>query len=401
MRGRALAIAVGVAVVIVLIVMIVEAAGRDQNAVPSATAQAIPVVLPLAASTTTGSVATVLLPMGHLDDPTNTFWELFVRTAGSSRWRLRTPPGVADNGGLVLAVPPSGGWTAGFLTSQDLTFSPISRSTDQGLHWQAGQLPAGLVHAPDTLASAGASQLALVGEQGQTVLSSDGNLSVWTTLTTRQALSRSIPQCALTGITAVAVGPSGRPLLGLACGSRGSPLTVVEGSTGVSGTGARWTPVGPDLGSGGSGVSTTALRLEQTASGTAMLVEEQTPRATSLVAFWGQGTAISWRQSPRLAVPAGWTVEATGIGGGAGQGETVLLGSGSRRTVEVIAGPGSTWDELPAAPASTAVVATVGTETDAMVAAGSLLTVWAWSPGQGSWHRTAATTVAIPYGSSS
>jgi hypothetical protein len=143
------------------------------------------------------------------------------------------------------------------------------------------------------------------------------------------------------------------------------------------------------------------LRLEQTASGTAVLVEEQTGASTSLVALWGQGTALTWQQSSRLAVPAGWTVEATGIGGGAGQGETVLLGSGDRRTVEVMAGPGSAWEQLPAAPASTAVVATVGTETDAMVSSGSLLTVWAWSPGQPSWRRTAATTVAIPYGSSS
>jgi hypothetical protein len=400
MRGRALAIALGCAVVIVALVVVVTRAG-ERHATSVDAAGTEPVTLPLASSTTTGSAATVLLPMGHLDDPTNAFWELFVRAAGSSRWRLRTPPGVADNGGLVLAVPPSGGWTAGFLTSQDLTFSPISRSTDQGLHWQAGQLPAGLVHAPDSLASGGGSQLALVGEHAQTVLSSDGNLSAWSTLATRGSVGRSLPGCDLTGITAVAVGPAGRPLLGLACGSAGSALTVVEGSTGASGTGGRWTPVGPDLESIGPGVSTTVLRLEQTASGTAMLVKEQDTRSTSLVAFWGQGTAIAWQHSPRLVVPAGWTVEATGIGGGAGQAETVLLGSGTRRIVDVIAGPGSTWEELPAAPASTAVVATVGAETDAMVASGSLLTVWAWSAGQGSWHRTAVTTVAIPYGSSS
>ena len=33
----------------------------------------------------------------------NNFWQLFIRPAGSTRWKLVTPPGTADNGGLVLA----------------------------------------------------------------------------------------------------------------------------------------------------------------------------------------------------------------------------------------------------------------------------------------------------------
>jgi hypothetical protein len=33
----------------------------------------------------------------------NNFWQLFVRPAKSAAWRLATPPGVASNGGLVLA----------------------------------------------------------------------------------------------------------------------------------------------------------------------------------------------------------------------------------------------------------------------------------------------------------
>jgi hypothetical protein len=400
MRGRALAIALGIAVVVVAVVVIVTRAG-ERHATSVDSAGTGPVILPLASSTTTGSAATVLLPMGHLDDPTNTFWELFVRAAGSSRWRLRTPPGVADNGGLVVSSPPTGPLTAGFLTSQALTFSPVSQSSDLGVHWSAGQLPAGLVHAPDSLASGGGSLLALVGEHGQTVLSGGGTLSSWSTLATRGSVGRSVPGCDLTGITAVAVGPSGRPLLGLACGSAsGQRVAVVEGSAGASGTtGGRWSPVGPNLGS--DGTASTVLRLQQTASGTALLVEEQANASTSLVAFWGQGTAIAWRRSAALTVPTGWHVEATGIGGEAGQGATVLLGSGNRRMVDVMAGPGTAWQQLPAAPASTAVVATVGTDTDAIVASGSLLTVWTWSPGQGSWHRTAVTTVAIPYGSSS
>ena len=33
----------------------------------------------------------------------NNFWQLFMRPAGTTRWKLVTPPGTADNGGLVLA----------------------------------------------------------------------------------------------------------------------------------------------------------------------------------------------------------------------------------------------------------------------------------------------------------
>ena len=40
----------------------------------------------------------------------NNFWQLFVRPAGTGSWRLVTPPGVATNGGLVVASPGAGRW---------------------------------------------------------------------------------------------------------------------------------------------------------------------------------------------------------------------------------------------------------------------------------------------------
>ena len=33
----------------------------------------------------------------------NNFWQLFVRPARSDRWQLVTPPGMASNGGFILA----------------------------------------------------------------------------------------------------------------------------------------------------------------------------------------------------------------------------------------------------------------------------------------------------------
>ena len=70
--------------------------------------------------------------------------------------------------------------TAGFLPSADLTFSPVARSTDGGRSWSPGALPTALVRVPDALTvSTSGRLLALVGEEGQTVLSSPGGLSRW------------------------------------------------------------------------------------------------------------------------------------------------------------------------------------------------------------------------------
>src|SRR6202034_3958637 len=61
----------------------------------------------ISASTTTPTESSVLIAMGHLQDPSNTFWEVFLKPAGTASWVLHTPPGVASNGGLVLAASPS------------------------------------------------------------------------------------------------------------------------------------------------------------------------------------------------------------------------------------------------------------------------------------------------------
>ena len=44
-----------------------------------------------------------IVAMGGPAAGENQFWELLARPAGSTRWELVTPPGVADNGGLVAA----------------------------------------------------------------------------------------------------------------------------------------------------------------------------------------------------------------------------------------------------------------------------------------------------------
>jgi hypothetical protein len=107
-----------------------------------------PPAIPLTASASTAAATWAALPMGDLGDPVNTFWQLVTLTAGSSRWKLTTPPGVATNGGLAVSLPPSGSVLAGFGPSQDLLFSPVAESTDAGATWLPGASPVASLRSP-------------------------------------------------------------------------------------------------------------------------------------------------------------------------------------------------------------------------------------------------------------
>jgi hypothetical protein len=175
--------------------------------------------------------SSVILATGHLDDPANTLWQLFLRPAGSASWSLSTPPGVADNGGLVVAAPTSGPLTAGFLTSADLKFSPVAQTPDGGRTWLPGSLPAALIAAPDAIgAGAGTDLWAIVS--GEKVEASTGDLSTWHPVVTTHDLATSVPGCpavAATAVvaTAVAAGPVGQPLLGVGC-AHGKQIGVLR-----------------------------------------------------------------------------------------------------------------------------------------------------------------------------
>ena len=95
--------------------------------------------------TTTGTWAVAV--MGGSAAEHDNFWQLFVRPAATGRWRLATPPGVASNGGLVVASPGGRSVVAGFRPSQDLSFSPLATTHDNGTAWTPGLLDAALADA--------------------------------------------------------------------------------------------------------------------------------------------------------------------------------------------------------------------------------------------------------------
>jgi hypothetical protein len=353
--------------------------------------------MPITASATTPTGSSMLIAMGHLKQPANTFWELFLRVAGKTSWVLDTPPGVASNGGLVASAPTAGPLTVGFLISADLKFSPVARASNDGTTWSGGELPSPLAPTPDALAVGPTGEtLALVGKAGERIVMS-GDLSTWHTVTTRKALARAISTCAWQRVTAVAYTAQSQPLLGLACARAGEiGILVPTNSSSVQPSG--WRNIGPSLQTGVGAAS--VVRLETTATGPVGLAQLGSATQMSLVAFWGQGSTDQWSQSRALPVPKGWTVRATATGGGAGQGVAVLLGSGQQRRVDEVTGPGTPWVTVADPPPGASGVSDVGTEIDTFVVTGSNLAIWAWTPGSVDWRRTATIVVPVPYGSS-
>ena len=99
-----------------------------------------PLSLATSLDTATGTWAVAV--MGGSAASHNNFWQLFVRPTGTSKWRLVTPPGVASNGGLVVAGPGAGPVVAGFRPSQDLSYSPLATTHDNGTAWTPAILDA-------------------------------------------------------------------------------------------------------------------------------------------------------------------------------------------------------------------------------------------------------------------
>jgi hypothetical protein len=346
---------------------------------------------PLATSLVTAQGSWATMVMGGSAASENNFWQLVFRLPGTSTWSLVTPPGVADNGGLVAAGS-AASLLIGFRPSQDLAFSPLASSGDDGKQWTAGLLNASLANVPDALSiGAGGQDLALLSNGTVDLGSRQGS---WSTLTTLKALAASAPgrECGLQDVTAVSFWGDGSYVVAGNCTRPGVAGIFRD-------TGGTWEAAGPEL---PAGQRVQLLRL----SGTAALLQA----GPELLATWWNGT--QWSQ-PQVLANAG-TVRASGFGPG-GSTAWVLLSGG--RAATVIFGDNGGWSELPRVPSQTAVLAaadagsvkrtaavpTGGTRPpgswEALAVSGSRLTVWSLEAA--SWSKTQVIYVPIKYGSSS
>lgn len=319
------------------------------------------------------------------------FWQLFVRPAGTTRWKLATPPGVADNGGLVMADAGGRSLIAAFRPSQYLTYTPLAVTRDGGQAWAtAGPLDAALADDPDALAAApGDERLLALLTTGTAKLASPG-YARWTTLVTRRALAATAAgrRCGLDSLTAAAFTVSGAPMVAGSC--------IRPGTSGIftSQDGA-WQAAGPALPAELARERVAVLRLTRTPAGTAALLEAGTGPATTLFAGWRTGSSGHWTLSPPVKL-GGAKLTSTSFGPG---GAAAIILNGTH--AETITGPGGTWRPLPGLPAGTATL-TPGPAGgfSALAVHRAKLTIWQLGSGTTPWRATQVLKVPIQFGSS-
>jgi hypothetical protein len=327
--------------------------------------------------------------MGGLAARHNNFWELFTRPDRTHNWRLVTPPGVASNGGLVIAELAAGSVAAGFRPSQDLAFSPLAVTNDNGATWSPGLLDAGLADVPAALAadSHGSALLALVSNGTAELSGTRGK--TWTRLTTLHSLARSTVsrRCGLENFTGAAFSPSGTPLLAGTCAHRGT-AGVFEFA------GGEWHLAGPPLPAARADQPTRVIGLTVAGHQETVLLAAGIGRDAVL---WGAWSAGRGRWVLSRSLPLGGA-QVQSVSGGPGGAIGIVLNG---RAAVTLTGPRAAWQWLPFLPSGTQTLALgSGSRVDALAAAGTTFTDWAWHPSAAAWSRTQILHVPVQYGSS-
>jgi hypothetical protein len=322
----------------------------------------------------------------------NNFWQLFVRPAASTTWKLVTPPGTADNGGLALADDGGRSLIAGFRPSQGLTYTPLTVTRDGGQAWSpTAPLDAALADVPDGLAAApGTGDLLALLTDGTAKRATPGS-PTWTTLASRRSLAATAPgrACGLSTLTAAAFSPSGVPLLAGACAHPGTAGIFAY-------AGGSWQAAGPPIPATLARRPITVLRLTSTTRGMTALLAAGTGAGTSLLAAWSTGGGQHWALSPPVRLNG---AHLTSASFGPGRTAAIMLNTDQGET---IAGPAGPWRPLPTLPAATATLAPEPAGgLDALAVHRTVLTVWRLAPGSASWARTQTINVPIQFGSSS
>jgi hypothetical protein len=338
---------------------------------------------PLAGSLTVpGGTSWAVVDMGGSSATNENFWQLLARPAGTAKWTLATPPGVADNGGLVAASLGGPALVTGFNPSQDLKFSPLATSRDSGARWTPGLLPAGLAAAPSALAAGPGGRLIALTNRGLAETSAPGRTG-WTRLASLASLAATPAgrSCGLKSLTAAAFSLSGMPLLAGECASPG-----VAGIFAYSG--GSWHQAGPALPAALAYRRVSVLRLTTARRRTVALLTAAAPGGgASLAAAWASAGG-RWALSAPLPL-GGARVLSTATGTAAGELSARAASAASPGPVsaagivlstgraETIADPAGNWQQLPALPAhAAALVLGPGQQISVLAPSGSILTSW-------------------------
>jgi hypothetical protein len=351
------------------------------------------ITVPITSTLSTGTDTWVVAAMGHLDQPINTFWQMFVTPGRTRRWALVTPPGVADNGGLVMTAPTPASLVAGFRPSQELAFSPLATSRHPGAWAVGGPVTGGgLADVPDALSvsSTGRAVALVLGGSGDSqVLAGNRELSQWTTITSLDALAadRALGSCDLTELTAVAATDAG-DYVGGTCTAAGVAGIVRR-------VGGHLTLAGP-ASPGWVHDQVEVIRLTSDLGRLAALLRLTDGSRVSYAAAWTHPGSGAWSISP--AVPRSGRLVSTGVT--ATGGFVVETAAAGAAPLAADVSPGARgWTALPALPAGTVAVAVSGSGSDAVVLGANTFADYQLSA-RDTWVRAEHFGVSIPYGSS-
>jgi hypothetical protein len=375
--------------------------GSTQAGQPAPSAP--PVRLSLATSADYPDGSWAVLAMGGSAAQHNNFWQVFVRPGPAGAWKLATPLGAASNGGITVAAEGGPALAAAIRPSQDLSFSPVASTSDNGVKWaQAGLLDAPLAGYADALGGAPDGGLIALTRAGDVELRAHSG-AAWTRLASEHTVAVAAARgCLLVQLTSVAYSPSGAPLVAGAC--------TREGQAGIFRlAGGHWTRTGPALPASLARRDVEVLQMARAGRTVAALLAVGRGPAACLLGAWSNQDGTSWSLSqpyqtgPARPLSAAFGSRAgTGSSGGGSLG--VLLSGG--RAVSV-SGPGAAWRSLPALPAGAASMPDGGATLaaapggfEALTARGGQLSVWALSSDSSAWDRSQVINVAIPYGSS-
>ena len=341
----------------------------------------------------------VTLPMGHVRQPLNTFWQLLYRPTGSGPWSDDVEAtAVATNGGIVLASATGRPLIAGVRPTDLLRFSPLVFTADGGRSWSNGVIPEGLAARPGALSTASdGSSLALVQTaHGAQVLVSTGDLSAWRVLTSARTLGSGSAgrACGLQSLTAVA-SLGTRAIVGAACRQPG-----VVGIFAQTRDGWRLDPLTlpAALGDGQAEV----LGMRETPYGLTALLGITKGEGTSLVTA-STASGGGWDLTPALTVAPGERL--VSFGPSSGIGVYVLLATASSvMRLAVADGATAGWQQLPPPPPGTATIAfgpAAGAPIDALAPHDTTLVIWSLGQEAGPWVQAQVLHVKIEFGSSS
>ncbi len=369
-------------------------------------ARPAPAVTPsLATSQAIAGETWAVVVMGGSSAAHNDFWQLFTRPADAARWTLATPPGVADNGGLAVAGVGTRSLVTAFRPSQDLTFSPLSASQDDGAHWsQSGLLAAGLADVPNAFAGAPGGGLVALTSHGDAEIAARAG-AVWSSLATERSVAASAAgrACGLVRLTAAAFSSAGAPLLAGQCAHPGTVGIFAPG-------GGTWRFSGPVLPSSFAQRDIEVLGLASGTVTSAALLEAGSGAAASLITVWSADGGHQWRLSAPLRL-RGRAVRSAAFGAGGTVGVTLTGGAGAvagNAGAAAVAGPGAAWRPLPTLPggaaklpaAAVTLAAGPGSGFEALIGQAGELSVWQLASGGAAWQQVQVIKVTIPYGSS-